>query len=154
VSGGRTGAEAGTLAIMLAGEPAALERMRPVLELLGTNRFVLGEQAGMGQAAKLANQIMLTAALLGVAEGLTLARSFGLDAGTVLPIIGVSTGNSWAAQNWTTARRWWEAYQPGTTLDILVKDLRSVQSCAEDAGLSLPVAAGVLERILGAWPPK
>jgi 3-hydroxyisobutyrate dehydrogenase-like beta-hydroxyacid dehydrogenase len=47
-----------------------------------------------------------------------------------------------------------EAYQPGTTLDLLVKDLRSVQSCAADTGLSLPVAAGVLERILGAWPPK
>jgi len=154
VSGGRAGAEAGTLAIMLAGEPTALERMRPVLELLGTNRFVLGERAGMGQAAKLANQVMLTAALLGVAEGLTLARSFGLDAGTVLPIIGVSAGNSWAVQNWTTARRWWEIYQPGTTLDILVKDLRSVQSCAVDAGLSLPVAACVLEQILGAWPPK
>ena len=39
-------------------------------------------------------------------------------------------------------------------LDILVKDLRSVQSCAADAGLSLPVAACVLEQILGAWPPK
>jgi len=154
VSGGRAGAEGGTLAIMLAGEPAALQRMQPVLELLGTNRFVLGERAGMGQAAKLANQIMLTASLLGVAEGLTLARSFGLDADAVLPIIGVSTGNSWAVQNWTTARRFWETYQPGATLDVLVKDLRSVQSCAEDAGLSLPVSARVLEQILGAWPPK
>jgi 3-hydroxyisobutyrate dehydrogenase-like beta-hydroxyacid dehydrogenase len=154
VSGGRAGAEAGTLALMLAGEPTALERMRPVLERLGTNRFVLGERAGMGQAAKLANQVMLTAALLGVAEGLTLARSLGLDADTVLPIIGVSAGNSWAAQNWGTARRWWESYQPGTTLDILIKDLRSVQSCAADAGFALPVAACVLEQILGAWPPK
>ena len=154
VSGGRTGAEAGTLSIMLAGEAAALQRLQPILELLGTNRFVLGERAGMGQAAKLANQIMLTASLLGVAEGLTLARSFGLDADAVLPIIGVSTGNSWAAHNWATARRFWETYQPGATLDILVKDLRSVQSCAEDAGLSLPVAARVLEQILEAWPPK
>jgi 3-hydroxyisobutyrate dehydrogenase len=154
VSGGRAGAEAGTLAIMLAGEAPVLERMRPVLELLGTNRFVLGERAGMGQAAKLANQVMLTAALLGVTEGLTLARAFGLDAGAVLPIIGASTGNSWAVQNWTTVRRFWESYQPGATLDILVKDLRSIQSCAVDAGLSLPVAACVLEQILGAWPPK
>ena len=48
VSGGRAGAEAGTLAIMLAGEPAALERMRPALELLGTNRFVLGARTGTG----------------------------------------------------------------------------------------------------------
>jgi putative dehydrogenase len=154
VSGGRAGAEAGTLAIMLAGESAAIERMRPVLELLGTKRFVVGERAGMGQAAKLANQVMLAAALLGVTEGLTLARAFGLDADAVLPIIGVSTGNSWAVQNWATARRLWEAYHPGATLDVLVKDLHSVQSCAVDAGLSLPVAACVLEQILEAWPPK
>jgi putative dehydrogenase len=154
ISGGRAGAEAGTLAIMLAGDPPALERMRSVFELLGTNRFVLGERAGMGQAAKLANQVMLATTLLGLTEGLTLARSFGLDDGTLLPIIGVSTGNSWAVQNWSTARRLWETYHPGATLDVLVKDLRSVQSCAADAGLSLPVAARVLEQILGAWPPK
>jgi 3-hydroxyisobutyrate dehydrogenase-like beta-hydroxyacid dehydrogenase len=154
VSGGQAGAAAGTLAIMLAGEPAAVERMRPVLERLGTNCFVLGERPGMGQAAKLANQIMLTAAMLGVAEGLTLARSFGLDPHTVLPIIGVSAGNSWVVQNWATVRRWWESYRPGTTLDILIKDLRSVQGCAADAHLSLPVASCVLEQILVAWPPK
>src|SRR5262245_58801606 len=70
VSGGRAGAERGTLSIMQAGEAAALQRIQPILELLGTNRFVLGERPGMGQAAKLANQIMLTASLLGVAEGL------------------------------------------------------------------------------------
>ena len=97
---------------------------------------------------------MLAAALLGVTEGLTLARAFGLEADAVLPIIGASTGNSWAAQNWATARRLWETYRPGATLDVLVKDLHSVQSCAVDSGLSLPVAACVLEQILGAWPPK
>jgi 3-hydroxyisobutyrate dehydrogenase len=108
----------------------------------------------MGQAVKLANQIMLTASLLGVAEGLTLARAFGLDSDAVLPIIGMSTGNSWAAQNWATVRRLWEAYQPGGTLDLLAKDLRSVEGCAAAAGLSLPIAACVMERLLGAWPPK
>jgi 3-hydroxyisobutyrate dehydrogenase len=154
VSGGRAGAEAGTLAIMLAGAPPALERMRAVFDRLGANRFVVGERAGMGQAAKLANQIMLTASLLGVAEGLTLARAFGLDEGAVLPIIGASTGNSWAAQNWATARRFWEAYQPGGTLDLLAKDLRSVEGCAAAAGLSLPITACAMERLLGAWPRK
>jgi 3-hydroxyisobutyrate dehydrogenase len=154
MSGGRAGAEAGTLAIMLAGAPPALERMRPVFECLGANRFVVGERAGMGQAAKLANQIMLTASLLGVAEGLTLARAFGLDEGAVLSIIDVSTGNSWAAQNWATVRRFWEAYQPGGTLDLLVKDLRSVEGCAAAAGLSLPITACAMERLLQAWPPK
>jgi 3-hydroxyisobutyrate dehydrogenase-like beta-hydroxyacid dehydrogenase len=151
VSGGKAGAEAGTLAIMLAGAPEATERVRAVLECFGRNLFVLGERPGMGQAAKLANQIMLSATMLGVAEGLTLARAFGLDASQVLPIIAASTGNSWAVQNWEIARRWWEHYAPGTTLDVLHKDLRSVASAATRLQLRLPVSTTVLEALLDAW---
>jgi 3-hydroxyisobutyrate dehydrogenase len=151
VSGGKAGAEAGTLSIMLGGPPEAIERVRAVLECVGRNLFVLGERPGMGQAAKLANQIMLSAAMLGVAEGLTLARAFGLDAARVLPIIAASTGNSWAAQNWEFVRGMWERYAPGTTLDILDKDLRSVASAAARLQLRLPVSAAALAELHAAW---
>ena len=151
VSGGKGGAEAGTLSIMLGGPPEAIERVRAVLECFGRNLFVLGARPGMGQAAKLANQVMLAAAMLGVAEGLTLARAFGLDASQVLPIISASTGNSWAAQNWEFVRRMWEQYAPGTTLDIVEKDLRSVASAATRMHLQLPVSATALEALHGAW---
>jgi 3-hydroxyisobutyrate dehydrogenase len=151
VSGGKAGAEAGTLSIMLGGPPEAIERVRAVLECVGRSLFVLGERPGMGQAAKLANQIMLSAAMLGVAEGLTLARAFRLDASRVLPIIAASTGNSWAAQNWETVRGMWEHYAPGATLDILDKDLRSVASAATRLQLRLPVSAAVLAALHAAW---
>jgi 3-hydroxyisobutyrate dehydrogenase len=151
VSGGKAGAEAGTLSIMLAGPPDAVERVRPVLEGFGRQLFVLGERPGMGQAAKLANQIMLSTAMLGVTEGLTLARTFGLDASQVLPIIAASTGNSWAAQNWEFVRGLWERYAPGATLDILEKDLRSVASAATRLQLSLPVSAAALAALHSAW---
>jgi 3-hydroxyisobutyrate dehydrogenase len=151
VSGGKAGAEAGTLSIMLGGPPEAIERARPVLECFGPHRFVLGGRPGMGQAAKLANQIMLSAAMLGVVEGLTLARAFGLDAAQVLPIVATSTGNSWAAQNWEFVRGLWERYAPGATLDVLEKDLRSVASAAGRLQLRLPVSATVLAALHDAW---
>ncbi len=155
VSGGQIGAEQGTLAIMLAGERQVVEPLLGMLGCFGTNIFHVGERPGMGQAAKLANQIMLSAALAGVAEGLTLAAHFGLTADDVLPIVKHGTGNSWAAEHWAFCRRWWEEYHPGTTLDILDKDLRSVQSCAAAAGLDLPVSARLLERLHDLWhrPP-
>ena len=134
---------------MLGGHLEAIERVRAVLECFGRNLFVLGARPH-GQAAKLANQVMLAASMLGVAEGLTLARAFGLDASQVLPIIAVSTGNSWAAQNWEVVRRM-EQYEPGTTLDIVEKDLRSVASAATRMHLRLPVSATALEVLHGAW---
>jgi 3-hydroxyisobutyrate dehydrogenase-like beta-hydroxyacid dehydrogenase len=151
VSGGKAGAEAGTLSIMLAGPPEAIERVRPVLECFGRHLFVLGGRPGTGQAAKLANQIMLSAAMLGVAEGLTLARAFGLDASQVLPIIAASTGDSWAAQNWDIVRGWWERYTPGTNLDVLEKDLKSVASAATRLQLQFPLSAAALAALHSAW---
>ena len=59
VSGGVAGAEAGTLAIMASGDPAALERCWPLFDAVGGSTFVIGDRPGMGQAVKLANQLML-----------------------------------------------------------------------------------------------
>ena len=95
VSGGVAGAEAGTLAIMVAGDPAAVERCRPLLEVMGRSILVIGDRPGMGQAVKLANQLMLTVSLLAVQEGLRLAGEYGLQPEDVLPVIERSTGASW-----------------------------------------------------------
>ena len=65
VSGGVKGAEAATLSIMAAGDPAGLERIRPLLEPLGARIHVLGDRPGMSQAAKLANQVMMAVAIAG-----------------------------------------------------------------------------------------
>lgn len=153
-SGGPPGAQAGTLAIMLAGPPAAIRRVRPVLASLGKSFFEIGERPGMGQAVKLANQIMLCAALLGTAEGLTLARRFGLEPAQVLPVIQASLGTSWVAEHWETFSRWWEEYTPGTSpLDILNKDMRTLQRQSAELGIELPVSALALERLYEAWRP-
>ena len=141
VSGGTAGAEAGTLAVMVGGPAAVLERVRPLLEVLGNNLFHAGERAGDGQALKLANQLMLAVNMLGAYEGLKLARSYGLEPERVLPAIGVSTGMSWVSEHWETVRGWWEGRPSGGALDIIYKDLRSLLADAAELRLSYPVAA-------------
>lgn len=141
VSGGVAGAEAGTLAIMAAGSRSALERARPVLDVLGRTVFHVGERPGEAQAVKLANQLMLAVNMLGAYEALKLARAHGLGPERVLPVIEQSTGASWAAANWDTVRQWWEGAPRGGALDIVMKDLRSLLADAGERYEALPVAA-------------
>ena len=151
VSGGVAGAEAGTLAIMAAGPPDAIERARPLLEVMGSSVFVLGDRAGMGQAVKLANQLMLAVAMLAAQEGTRLAQEYGLRAEDVLAVIERSTGASWAASHWDTVLGWWRDYEPGGALDIIVKDMRSLLDDAAERRLPLPVAALALQRLHDVW---
>jgi 3-hydroxyisobutyrate dehydrogenase len=151
MSGGVAGAEAGSLTIMAAGEPAALERSRPVFNVLASHLFVIGERPGMAQAVKLANQLMLAVGMLGAQEGLRLAAEHGLTAEAVLPVLAHSTGASWAAANWETVLGWWRDYEPGGALDIIVKDMRSILDGAAERHLPLPVAAVAFQRLFDVW---
>lgn len=151
VSGGTAGAAAGTLAIMVGGPMEVLERVRPILDLLGSNVFHVGERPGDGQALKLANQLMLCVNMLGALEGVKLAQSYGLRAEQVLPVIGVSTGMSWVSEHWETVRGWWEGHPSGGALDIIYKDLRSLLADAADRQLSYPVAALSFNLLREVW---
>lgn len=151
VSGGTAGAEAGTLAVMVGGPAPVLEKVRPVLEVLGSNIFHVGEQPGDGQALKLANQLMLCVSMLGTLEGLKLAGSYGLRPDQVLPVIGVSTGMSWVSDHWDTVRGWWEGHPSGGALDIIYKDLRSLLTDAAERQASYPVAALAFNLMREVW---
>ncbi len=151
VSGGTTGAEAGTLAIMAGGRPDLLERVRPILEVLGSNIFHAGDRPGDGQALKLANQLMLCVNMLATFEAVKLAGSYGLEAERVLPVIGVSTGMSWVSENWETVRGWWEGHPSGGALDIIYKDLRSLLADAAERQQSYPVAALAFNLLREVW---
>jgi 3-hydroxyisobutyrate dehydrogenase-like beta-hydroxyacid dehydrogenase len=151
VSGGVAGAEAGTLAIMTAGQPEAIERNRPLLQVLGSSVFVIGDRPGMGQAVKLANQLMLAVAMLAAQEGTRLAEEYGLRSEDILPVIEQSTGASWAASHWDAVLTWWRDYQPGGALDIIVKDMRTLLDDAAERRLPLPMAALAFQRLHDVW---
>jgi 3-hydroxyisobutyrate dehydrogenase-like beta-hydroxyacid dehydrogenase len=151
VSGGTQGAERGDLAIMTSGDPGVLERARPLLDAMGGHVFTIGDRPGMAQAAKLANQLMLAVNMLGIQEGLQLAAPHGVDEETLMRLLAVSTGGSWAVRNWERVREFWRHPAPGAELDIICKDLRSALREADHLEASIPMTAVAFQRIRQVW---
>ena len=98
VSGGSEGAQKATLTIFVGGEPAAVERARPVLAALGKTITHVGP-IGAGQAVKAVNQVILAGTYLGVAEGIVLAMKAGLDVDQVVGALGGGAAQSWVLAN-------------------------------------------------------
>jgi 3-hydroxyisobutyrate dehydrogenase-like beta-hydroxyacid dehydrogenase len=151
VSGGVAGAREATLTIMMSGDAATLERVRPALGAMGEHLHTVGPRPGMAQAAKLANQLMLAVTMLGVSEGLRLATANGVDEEALMRLLATSTGGSWTVKNWSTVRRFWERHVPGGELDIICKDLRSALREADQREISVPVTAVAFQRIRHTW---
>jgi 2-hydroxy-3-oxopropionate reductase len=140
VSGGTTGAEAGTLAIMVGGTPEDFERARPVLTPLG--RATLVGPAGAGQLAKLANQVIVAVTIGAVAEGLLLAAAGGADPAAVVDALrgGFADGPILRGHG---ARMIARDFVPGGRSRWQLKDLDTVAAEAEALGLVLPLAETV-----------
>jgi 3-hydroxyisobutyrate dehydrogenase len=136
VSGGDVGAREARLSIMVGGERAAFERARPLLQLLGKTIVHQGP-AGQGQHAKMVNQILIAANMVGVCEGLLYARKAGLDPETVLASVGGGAAASWSLAN-LYPRILKGDYQPGFYVEHFLKDLQIALEEAERLGLDLP----------------
>ena len=139
VSGGVTGAEAGTLTFMVGGSEADFARARPVLEAMG-RAIVHAGAPGSGQAAKLCNNLMLAISMLGVAEGFALAERLGLAAQSLFDIASKSSGQSWAMTSHcpvpgpvpaSPANR---DYAPGFSTALMLKDLTLAIQAEEASG--------------------
>ena len=94
VSGGAAGARARTLTVMYAGSDAACEAVEPVLAGLSDRRRRVGDLPGMAQALKLANNFLSATALAATSEAVAFGLSVGLDMGTMLEVLNVSSGRS------------------------------------------------------------
>lgn len=135
VSGGTIGAETGRLAIMVGGAAEYFERALPIFSPLG--RAVHLGPAGSGQVAKLANQIIVGLTIGGVAEGLMLARSGGLDLERFVDLIaGGLAGSTVLAQY--AQRMIVGDFAPRGRSSTHLKDIRNARRHAADHGQSLP----------------
>jgi 2-hydroxy-3-oxopropionate reductase len=145
VTGGVAGAEAGTLTIMVGGDQAVLDRVRPVLSCLGTTIVYMGE-AGAGQTAKACNQLALLVTAEGVAEALALARCCGLDPSRVRQALlgGIAASR---VLDVFGARMIDRQLPPAFPARLYHKDLHIVFDLARDAGQRLPAAAIVMQQI-------
>ena len=136
VSGGDVGARDGTLAIMVGGDAAAFERVRPLFELMGKRITHMGA-SGAGQMTKLANQIAVALALEAAAEAIKFANGGGLDASRVVEAIGAGAAGSWQLSN-LGPKIIAGDYRPGFFIKLIRKDLRLVVEAARESGLALP----------------
>ncbi len=139
VSGGDIGARDGTLTIMVGGPEDALEEVRPVFEAMGKSITHVGE-AGAGQIAKGANQIMVAAQMVAMAELLIFAQKAGADPKKVVQAI-----RGGAAQCWTLdvkpPRLFAGNRNPGFKARMQAKDIQIVLETAREYGIPLPSAA-------------
>jgi 3-hydroxyisobutyrate dehydrogenase-like beta-hydroxyacid dehydrogenase len=142
VSGGVRGAVGGTLAVMVAGPAAELERLRDLLEVFG-RVFHVGERPGLGQLMKLANNFLSATAIAATAEAVVLGVKGGLDPATMLDVINASTGRTTASEDKFPRQVLTGNYGAGFTTGLLTKDLGLCAAAADALGVPMPVAAEV-----------
>jgi 3-hydroxyisobutyrate dehydrogenase len=137
-SGAEMGAKAATLVFMLGGTKAAIDRARPVLEIMGKHLFHLGP-IGAGHAMKSINNTITAMTLAATAEGLVLGKRLGLDPNVMTDVLNVSTGMSWITQTHIKQRITNRAFDDPFKLELMVKDVRIALELAKREETKVPI---------------
>ncbi|WP_163888403.1 3-hydroxyisobutyrate dehydrogenase [Mycolicibacterium hippocampi] len=150
VSGGIKGATAGTLAFMVGGEPADVERARPTLDPMAGKVIHCGA-SGAGQAAKLCNNMVLAVQQIAIGEAFVLAEKLGLPAQSLFDVITGATGNCWAVHTncpvpgpvpTSPANN---DFKPGFATALMNKDLGLAMAAVASTGSSAPLGSHAAE---------
>jgi 3-hydroxyisobutyrate dehydrogenase-like beta-hydroxyacid dehydrogenase len=146
VSGGVAGAEAGTLSVMAAGDRSAFERVRPVLETIGSNTVFVGDAVGQGQTLKLVNNLLGATNWAASCEALAMGVKAGLDPELMLRVLNASSGRSFMTERFAVGPVLSRRFDFGFRMELMVKDMRLALEEAEALGLVMPTcgAARVL----------
>lgn len=146
VSGGVSGAEKGTLAVMVSGPRSTFETVEPILKNFGRPFFV-GEKPGLAQIAKLANNLLAAAALVVSSEALAMGVKAGLDPKVLIDIINAGSG-----RNSATEDKFPRSILPGTfdfgfATGLSYKDVRLCVDEAEALGVPMVVGGAVRQML-------
>jgi len=143
VSGGEVGAKNATLSIMVGGDQAVFERIKPIFELLGKNITLVGGN-GDGQTAKVANQIIVALNIEAVAEALLFAARAGADPARVRQALmgGFASSKILEVHGERMVKR---NFAPGFRIELHQKDLSLALSSARELGVALPNTATAQE---------
>jgi 3-hydroxyisobutyrate dehydrogenase len=142
VSGGISGAAAGTLTFMAGGTPAALEHARPVIMSMGSNLVHVGGP-GNGQAAKACNNMVVAASTVALAEAFVLADRMGLEARALYDIMSASTASCWSLHNFTP----WPGVVDGSAADCDYRPRFAARLMSKDLHLALAAAQSVEQEL-------
>jgi 3-hydroxyisobutyrate dehydrogenase len=149
VSGGRVGAEAGSMTVMASGAPEAFDRAGPALEAISAKVWRLGDSAGIGSTVKMVNQLLAGTHIAVAAEALSLGIRAGADPKVLYDVICSSAGNSWMWQNRVPHILAGDD-TPASAVNIFVKDLGIVLDQARALAFPAPLAATAHQLFLGA----
>ena len=135
VTGGDLGAINGTLSIMVGGDFHIYEKVLPLFQYMGKTITYMGE-AGSGMYAKLVNQTVIAGNIMGISEGLMLAKQKNLDLESMLSVITGGSANSWQAAN--NGKKMIEKdYEPGFFVKHFLKDLKLAMDEKENLDLKV-----------------
>ena len=140
VSGGTAGAEAATLSVMVGGDKATFEKVKPYLELIGQNIFHLGD-VGAGTIHKLTNNMLALGASVLLQEVMTLGVKAGFDTKSLHSVWSVSSGRGQAALMPNVLKRNWD--NPFFSLALSAKDIGLCLEAARDLDVPMPVANAI-----------
>lgn len=145
ITGGSMGAQKGQLTIFCGGDRADFDEIAPVLSAYAKRAEYVG-RPGAGQMMKMANQIAVGGALIGLCESMAFAKKAGLDLAQTRELLAGGAAGSWAFENYgpkLLERDW----TPGFSIDNQVKDFAYCEEAAKQIGASLPMTH-VLHRLL------
>ena len=145
VTGGDIGAKNGTLTIFVGGEAEAYTKLLPYFEIMGQYIVHLGE-AGSGQHGKMANQIAISGAAIGMVESLSYAKAAGIDLTQIQEAVSTGSGGSWQMSN-MAPRAIAGNFDPGFYIKHFIKDMKIAVAEAKANNIDLPG----LELVLGQY---
>jgi 3-hydroxyisobutyrate dehydrogenase len=140
VSGGTTGAQNGTLTLMASGEETTFTEVKPLLSVLGQNIFYLGAAPGLGQTMKLVNNTLCAVSIVASCETLVYGAKAGLDPTTMLEVLNVSSGRSFATQEKIPQCILNRDFPMRFSTDLLHKDIKLCMQEAEKLGVPMTVS--------------
>jgi 2-hydroxy-3-oxopropionate reductase len=139
VSGGAAGAQKATLAVMIAGVPAAVEEVTPLLQVFGKT-FLVGAEAGQAQLLKLLNNMLSATAFAVTSEAFVAGVKGGLDPKLMLDVINVSSGRSAASQEKFVRQVLPRSFDFGFPISSICKDIGlAIEECE---ALGVPMWVG------------
>ncbi|CUH81687.1 3-hydroxyisobutyrate dehydrogenase [Tritonibacter multivorans] len=144
VSGGITGAAAGTLTFMAGGAEEGFAIAAPLFDIMGQKAVHCGD-AGAGQAAKICNNMILGVTMIATCEAFALADKLGLDRQKMFDVVSTSSGYSWTMNAYCPAPGIGpqspadNGYTPGFAAELMLKDLRLSQEAATSADADTPM---------------
>ena len=142
VSGGVSGAEKGTLAVMVSGPRADFETLKPALEAIG-KLFFIGTKPGSAQTMKLANNFLSATAMVATSEAVVMGVKAGLNPNVMIDVINSGSGMSTASRDKFPRAVLPRSFDYGFATALMVKDVRLCLDEMKSLGLSMEVAEAV-----------